>query len=167
MVKSLFFAQRVKKRLGRSPPQELEEGTHRGPHLLESVKSVKKITKCPQIFENTKLPIRFSHLIWRKCYPWQVNEVVSLCNAMVQQIHLVEQYTGQVRPSVNTCLLTVNIVNMRRRSYDTLCRTCVFEMCRTLNTSPAAPWTHRRLLLAPSSLEWTDITLLGVSQWCT
>ena len=42
MVKSFFFAQRVKKRLGRSPPQELEEGTPRGPHLLESVNCVKK-----------------------------------------------------------------------------------------------------------------------------
>ena len=29
-----FFCTKAKKGLGRSPPQELEEGTHSGPHLL-------------------------------------------------------------------------------------------------------------------------------------
>ena len=37
-IKSSFFAQRAKKGLGRSPPQELKEGQRSGSHLLVEVK---------------------------------------------------------------------------------------------------------------------------------
>ena len=38
-IKISFFARRAKKGLGRSPPQELEEGPCSGPHLLVILKS--------------------------------------------------------------------------------------------------------------------------------
>ena len=39
-LKKSFFAQGAKQGLGRSPPQELEEGPCSGPHLLVTIKAI-------------------------------------------------------------------------------------------------------------------------------